>query len=98
MLKKLKLSASDWIVSRKKRLSKGESPGKVTMCKKCYTFYYKNSWHLERPAYIEENIDAEIPVRFTECLLCLEQEIASYGAENEFQYEVESVALLGTQG
>ncbi len=84
MLKKLKLSAEDWVTNHKKRVSQVEGiPKKLTMCKKCYTFYYKNSWHFDRPLYVELNHEDEIPVRFTECPACLEQESATYEIESD---------------
>ena len=81
MLKKLKLSAQDWVLSHKKRFSESNGPRKLSMCKKCYTFYYKNSWHFDKPLYLETDSEEEIPVKFTECPACLEQDAASY--ENE---------------
>lgn len=56
----------------------------LTMCKKCFTFYYKNSWHFERPAYLNRDDELEIPVHFTECLACMEQDQAQYETESNF--------------
>ena len=81
MIKNLKTKAEDWVASHKKRISEGRTLKKITMCKKCYTFYYKNSWHFERPVYLNEEKDEEIPVRFTECPACLSEEVSFY--ENE---------------
>jgi len=72
MLKSLKTKAEEWVSDYKKNQ---KSFGKIKMCKICHTFYYKNSWHFERPEYLDRNDDQEIPVRFTECPACLiEQE------------------------
>lgn len=78
MLKKIKMQAEDWVANHNKRLMEGKSLKRLTMCKKCYTFYYKNSWHFERPVALDEEQEHEIPVRFTQCPACLEQEVASY--------------------
>jgi len=51
------------------------------MCKKCFTFYYKNSWHFERPEYLNQNDEVDISVHFTECLACMEQDQALYETE-----------------
>ena len=83
MLKKFKLSAQDWVSRHKKRISENKDSKKLTMCKKCYTFYYKNSWHFDKPAYLEVDEEKEIPVQFTECPACLEQEVSSYEMESD---------------
>ncbi len=84
MLKRLKSSAQDWVEGHKKRISAAGGQKKLTMCKKCYTFYYKNSWHFEKPLYLDMDREEEIPVRFTECPACLEQE----NAQNEMETEM----------
>ncbi|MFA6269850.1 MAG: hypothetical protein WC657_01405 [Candidatus Paceibacterota bacterium] len=66
----------------KKILSIGRNFKGLTMCKKCLTFYYKNSWHLERPKYLDQNDEVEVPVHFTECLACMEQDQAQYETES----------------
>ena len=79
----LKVKAEDWVAGHKKRISEGhQNLKKITMCKKCFTFYYKNSWHFERPVYLDLDREDEIPVRFTECPACLEMEVASYETES----------------
>ena len=84
MLKNFKTKAEDWVSGHKKRISDGSRDmKKLTMCKKCFTFYYKNSWHFERPLYLEDEGEKEIPVRFTECPACLEQETAFYETESD---------------
>lgn len=88
MLKKLKLSAGNWVSNHKKNFHlQREKTSRLTMCKKCFTFYYKNSWHLERPGYLDKDLEVEIPVHFTECLACMEQDQALYD-------EVESGLVL----
>ncbi len=84
MLKKIKLNAQDWVMNHKKRILSDNSTKKLTMCKKCYTFYYKHSWHFDNPLNLEADREQEIPVRFTECPACLEQEASLYEVESGF--------------
>jgi hypothetical protein len=70
MLVKFK-SLSSWGEKTKKKFTKGKNFGGLTMCKKCYTFYYKHSWHLYRPEQLEKDNDSVFAVHFTECLSCL---------------------------
>lgn len=88
MLKKIKLSAKDWVLDHKKRISSSldSKVRGLTMCKSCYTFYYKNSWHFEKPSYLEQTRDEEIPVRFTQCPACMEQELALYETESNLVF------------
>jgi hypothetical protein len=51
---------------------------RLTMCKKCYTFNYKNSWHFYKPPYLETDRENEVFVRFTMCPACLEEETNFY--------------------
>lgn len=83
MLKKIKLSAKEWVEDHKKRVLDRKSFEGLKMCNKCYTFYYKNSWHFEKPEYLESNSEKEVKVRFTECPACMEQELAVYEMESE---------------
>jgi hypothetical protein len=53
----------------------------ITMCDKCYAFYYKNSWHLKRPSYLNQYSEEEVSVHFTQCGACLEQEDALFEKE-----------------
>jgi hypothetical protein len=76
MLKKLKSGTRDLVLNYKK----------LTMCKKCYTFYYKNSWHFEMPGNIKESPEQEIPVLFLQCPSCLEDENASYEMESKLVF------------
>jgi hypothetical protein len=59
------------------------STHRVTMCKKCYTFYYRNTWNFDKPMTLETDQDEDIPVHFTKCTACLEQESAFYEREPE---------------
>lgn len=59
----------------------------LTMCKKCFTFYYKNSWHFERPEYLDQSDEVEIPVHFTECFACMEQDQALYETESSLSLQ-----------
>ena len=49
--------------------------GTLTMCKKCYAFYYKSVWHFEAPGFIQDEAKREIPLRLTECPACIEMEV-----------------------
>ena len=82
MFKKLRQSGEDWVTHQKKSISERNTFKKLTMCKKCYTFYYKNSWHFERPSYLEEGREEDVAVHFTECPSCLEQSLAFYESES----------------
>jgi hypothetical protein len=82
MLKKFKTAAKDWALSHKNKTGKTRHIRALTMCRKCYTYYYNNSWHFERPDYIENESDVEVPVRFTECQACLQEEEAFYDMES----------------
>lgn len=86
MLKKIKLTARDWIDNSKKRFNVESGPRRLTMCKVCHTFYYKNAWHFDKPEYLNLERDEEIPVRFTECPACIELEEASFESEPEFAW------------
>ena len=68
MFKKIKFSRDKFTKELKK----------LTMCKKCYSFYYKKIWHFEAPATIQEGEESEIPVRFSQCPACVEQELVMY--------------------
>ena len=72
------------MLTKFKTLSKNleETRRNLTMCERCYSFYYKKSWHLKRPEYLNEYHDGEVPVLFTECSACLEEENAFYEKES----------------
>ena len=77
MLTKLKSKTLDWTEGQRKKMGeKGRDFKVITMCEKCYTFYYKNSWHFEKPEEVLASEDYTVPVHFTQCPACLEQEIA----------------------
>jgi hypothetical protein len=96
MLVKFK-SLKDWGANKRKKFSKARKCGSLTMCKKCFTFYYKHSWHFYKPEQLEKDADAVISVHFTECPACLEQELLedepvhgiSHNAEPSFLTELE---------
>jgi hypothetical protein len=82
MLKTIRTLASNFGKNSKlTKLPKIKNYRTITMCDKCYAFYYKNSWHLKRPSYLNEYSDEEIPVLFTQCGACLEQEDALFEKE-----------------
>jgi hypothetical protein len=78
MLKKLKLHTKEWILNHKKGFLRARSHKRLIMCKKCYTFNYKNSWHFYKPQSLELDGGDDVSVRFTECPTCLQEEAASY--------------------
>lgn len=77
------------MLTKLRKLSKIKNYKTLIMCEKCYSFYYKNSWHFRKPKYLSEDIENEIPVHFTECSACLEQENALYDREQSY--------ILGSQ-
>ena len=77
MFKKIKFAAKDHTRDFKK----------LTMCKKCYSFYYKKVWHFEATQSVRDEDEAEVSVRFSQCPACVEQELALYDTEPEqFSY------------
>ena len=48
--------------------------GRLTMCKECYTFYYKHSWHFYKPKQLVDQDDSTLSVHFTKCPACLAQD------------------------
>lgn len=82
MLKKIKTMAEmtkGWVKDKKEKFPKNYRT--LAMCERCYAFKYRNSWHFKKPEYL--NSEEEIPVIFTQCVACLEQENALYEAESE---------------
>lgn len=92
MLKKLSLGTRQWVENYKRRMSEKdrnrESVRKLTMCKKCFTFYYKNSWQFENPLHMEGDVEREVPVRFMECPACLEEEVSTFERVSEMAYSI----------
>lgn len=84
MLKKFKSGARKLMSGGKKRSSGERNLRRLVMCKKCHTFYYKNSWHFDTPVNLELDSDKEVPVLFTDCVACLEEESALYETESNF--------------
>ena len=77
MLTKFQDLATDWSEGEGRRSSRSRTFRALTMCEKCYTYYYKNSWHFERPDnFPSEHDGAAVSVHFTRCAACLEQEEA----------------------
>ncbi len=91
MLKKIKTQARDWVVSSRKRFLGDKSSKKLTMCKKCFTFYYRNSWHFDKPMVLETDRDEEIPVQFTKCNACLDQESIFYEVESQPDFTLRGI-------
>lgn len=82
MLVKFNELAMEWSEGRDKKFSRRKAFQALTMCDKCYTYYYKSSWHFEKPENFPSEHDAAVPVRFTRCAACLEQDEALYVAES----------------
>ena len=78
MFTQIKELTKDWAENQKIRASRVRNLKYLTMCKQCYTFYYKNSWHFEKPELLEYNSEAVLPVKFTQCPMCVEQENALF--------------------
>jgi len=85
MLVKFK-SLDNWASGTKKKFSGSRRFGALTMCKKCYTFYYKHSWHFYKPEQLDKNTDSIVSVHFTECPACIQEELtqeeSGYGMES----------------
>ncbi len=81
MLKKFKTMTKDWVQDKKDKLPKNYKT--LTMCERCYAFKYRNSWHFKRPDRPYFHSEQEVPVIFTQCSACLEQENAMYENESE---------------
>lgn len=85
MLKKIKTMTKvtkDWVNDQKTKLPKNYRT--LTMCERCYAFKYRNSWHFKKPDYLSS--EQEVPVIFTQCSACLEQENAMYESESELAF------------
>ncbi|OHA18185.1 MAG: hypothetical protein A2664_01805 [Candidatus Taylorbacteria bacterium RIFCSPHIGHO2_01_FULL_46_22b] len=81
MLKKIFSDEKGGVVLHSKSLARVYGLERTTMCKKCYAFYYKNSWHFERPELLDEEV-GEVLIHFTQCTDCLEQENVFFETES----------------
>ena len=81
MLKKVTSRVEDWLIERNKKFIENKSFRSLTMCRNCHTFYYKKSWHFEKPEEVDLADDSTVSVHFTQCSACREQELASYETE-----------------
>ena len=82
MLKKIKTLTKvtkNWVQDKTEKLPKNYKS--LTMCERCYAFKYRNSWHFKQPEYLTS--EQEVPVIFTQCTACLEQENALFENESE---------------
>ena len=59
---------------------------KLVMCRRCYAFHYKKSWSFEMPKYLSGHRDEEVPVLFSQCPACLEEENSFYEKEENFVF------------
>jgi hypothetical protein len=55
---------------------------RLTMCKKCFTFNYRNTWQFYRPEYLNTDNEDEVFVKFTKCPACMEEESALYESDS----------------
>ena len=85
MLKHYKSYTHSWTESKMRKSDKGNSLRSLKMCKKCYTFYYKNSWVYDKPKQ-QNSWDDEptISICFTECPACLSEESSKSELESSF--------------
>jgi hypothetical protein len=86
MLKRFKKLAKDFGYGKRKRLQKIKNSVSLAMCEKCFAFYYKNAWHLSKPTYLVEYDEEEVPIFFTKCSACVEQEEAMYEKESSLSF------------
>lgn len=86
MLTKIKKFAKDWNENKQGKIFKRISLKALTMCEKCYAFYYRHSWHFKKPSYLDDYFEEDVPVHFTECPACLEQENALYDREQSYVF------------
>jgi len=69
-------------MSKKNTKEKKAGHETLKICRKCYSFFYGNAWHFERPEYIaEKDVDEEITVSFSQCPACVEETLAVYDME-----------------
>jgi len=74
MLITFKTAVQEWARQKSKAFPENETFKILTMCKRCYAFYYKNSWHSEKPDGIDYHRNSTIPIRLTRCGACLEND------------------------
>lgn len=89
MLIEFKTFAKKWAERRKGEKNYKEDSGLKTLrvCRECYTFYYKNSWHFEKPDDVESyRKNSRVSIDFTQCPACLEQELATYDMESDLMW------------
>ena len=86
MLKKFKKLAKDLNHSTRKKFHRMKNSASFAMCESCFAFYYKNSWHMTRPEYLSDSDEEDVPVFFTKCSACLEQEEAMYERESNLSF------------
>ncbi len=83
MLKNMKTLENVWALRKNKKLSPDSGLRTITMCKRCYTFYYHHSWHFEMPAELQGlDKNDNVAVRFKECPACLGEEAARLEIED----------------
>jgi len=58
--------------------NKNSRVNKVTMCKKCYAFYYRSVWHFEAPEFVRNGVPSSqaVSLRLSECPSCIEMDLA----------------------
>ena len=85
MLKNIKSEATNWMLAHQSKFSRESSQMRLTMCKKCYAFNYKNNWQFYRPQNLAENRGDTFFVKFTQCPMCIEEE-NSYSEATEMSF------------
>jgi len=54
----------------------------LKICRSCFSFYYDNAWHFEKPNYLRVGgADEQITVEFSQCPACVEEALAVYDME-----------------
>ncbi len=83
MFKKIKFATRERFEHLHKAKKNMKELKKLTMCKKCYAFYYQKIWHFEAPVAIQNIEEKEIPVKFAQCPACIELEVSLYEKDSE---------------
>jgi len=69
-----------------KKITKNVETEAIEMCRKCYAFRQRESWHMERPEYFLENEVEEKIVRFILCPTCTEEALGVYNMGYDVEY------------
>ncbi len=83
MLNKNDNFTTDWNYTRRRKFEQLKDSALLAVCDNCLAFYYEDSWHEEHPKNLSIYYEEEIPIFFTQCFTCLEEEEALYERESE---------------